>query len=88
MAFNPALPAANSPIASAELRSQLTGLKDLIDARPDTAAVQNLIATDSAGYPGAVNSLSLTISDPPTQAQVQIIVNKINELLLALQRAY
>jgi len=30
--YNPALPADGSPLSSAEMRSQLTGLKALIDA--------------------------------------------------------
>ena len=34
MAFDPSLPATNSEIRSAELRSQFNGLKDLIDAVP------------------------------------------------------
>ena len=34
MAFDPALPAANSPNSSAEMRTQLTALKALIDAVP------------------------------------------------------
>ena len=32
MSFDPALPAANSPLSSAEMRAQLTALKALIDA--------------------------------------------------------
>jgi hypothetical protein len=32
MPFNPTLPANNSPVVSAELRNQFTGLKELIDA--------------------------------------------------------
>jgi hypothetical protein len=33
-----------------------------------------------------VNALALTVSSPPTQAQVQAIANKIDELLTALKR--
>jgi hypothetical protein len=36
MAYDPTLPANNSPIVSAELRNQLAGLKDLIDAQQAT----------------------------------------------------
>ncbi len=35
MAFNPALPQTSAPIASAELRDQLNGLKEFFDDRPD-----------------------------------------------------
>ena len=34
MPFDPAKPAPNSPLVSAEMRSQLNGLKDLIDGVP------------------------------------------------------
>ena len=34
MPYDPTLPASNSPLSSAEMRSQLTGLKALIDAIP------------------------------------------------------
>ena len=34
MAFDPTLPQTNSPIASAELRDQFNGLKDLVDGLP------------------------------------------------------
>ena len=33
----------------------------------------------------AMAPLSLTISNPPTQAEVQAIVSKLNELIYALQ---
>jgi hypothetical protein len=36
MAYDPTLPANNSPIVSAELRNQFAGLKDLIDAQAVT----------------------------------------------------
>jgi hypothetical protein len=42
MAYDPTLPANNSPIVSAELRSQFAGLKALIDAQAaQIAAMQN-----------------------------------------------
>jgi hypothetical protein len=34
----------------------------------------------------AIASLGLTISNPPTQAQVQAVANKVDELLAAMRR--
>jgi hypothetical protein len=87
MPFDPTLPATNSPIASAELRSQFNGLKDLVDAHPSMSDVNNAIVSGAAGNVSTLTNLSLTISNPPTQAQVQAIVTKLNELITALQRA-
>jgi hypothetical protein len=86
MPFDPTLPATNSPIASAELRNQFNGLKTLVDARPTTLQMNNAIVSGAAGNCDGVAALALTVSNPPTQAQVQAIVDKFNELLAALQR--
>ncbi len=86
MAFDPALPQTNSPITSAELRNQFNGLKEQIDDRPDFGQLDDIINTQTAGLPSSVGTLSLTVSNPPTQAEVQSIVTKINELLDALKR--
>ncbi len=70
MPFNPALPQTNSPIASAELRSQFQGLQDNIDNLREHLNV--------------VQPLGLTVSNPPTQAEVQAIADKLDELLNSL----
>jgi hypothetical protein len=31
-------------------------------------------------------ALSLTVSDPPTQTEMQTVVNKLNDLIAALKR--
>jgi hypothetical protein len=85
MPFDPTLPAANSQISSAELRGQLTSLKSLIDALPTSTDVTLAIEADSAALIN-VTTLNQTISNPPTQAQVQAIQNKLNELITALTR--
>ncbi len=82
MAYNPALPANNAPIVSTELRSQFGGLKDIIDTKADVAQVEEF----SAGPCLAVEALSVTASNPPTQAEVQAVIDKFNELLTYLQR--
>ena len=73
--FDPNLPADNSLIVAAELRNQLNALFVLID---------NGLAF-AASRPINVDSLNLTVSNPPTQAQVQTIASKVDELITALQ---
>jgi hypothetical protein len=86
MAFDPTLPATNSPIVSAELRNQFNGLKALVDAQPTLLQVNSAIVNGAAGNCNGVEALAVTVSNPPTQAQVQAIVDKLNELMAALQR--
>ena len=57
--FDPTLPAEGSPLQSAVMRSQLTSLKDLIDAVPTiTGVVLDGVTTGAPGDPASV-SLSL-----------------------------
>ena len=77
MAFDPTLPANASLVSAVELRNQLNGLKDLCDAL--SVAMANKVDVPS------VPTLLQTISNPPTQAQVQAIQNKLNELIIALE---
>ncbi len=70
MPYDPSLPANNAPIVSAELRDQLAGLKELIDTRAPRVDGQSTIA--------------LTISNPPTQAEVQVIYDTLNNLISLL----
>jgi len=158
--FDPNLPAPDSDMVSAEMRSQFNGLKDLIDAlqnitQAEVAAVNTLPPGDPAvasvtllnngslqfsfgipqgmtgetgatgqngtdgqngqngmdGQPGqqgppgevslqqladaiattsgnsnGVDVLSLNVSDPPTQGEMQQIVAKLDELIQALRR--
>ena len=77
MAFDPTLPVNSSLVSAVELRNQLNGLKDLCDDL-------NSQLVNKVDVP-AVTTLSQTISNPPTQAQVQAIQNKLNEVILALE---
>ncbi len=138
MPFNPLLPANGGPIVAAELRSQFTGLKSLIDAVPAvTGATVDSVTIGSGtsvnvslvtgvlhfdfilqpGPPGEVTQaqlsndlsntanqamlntlpqtsansngvavLGLTVSDPPTQGEMQSLANKLDELINALRR--
>ena len=138
MAYDPALPADGALIIAAELRSQFTGLKTLMDAVPvvtgatvdsvtigsgtsvNVSLVNGVLHFDFILQPGppgevtqaqlsndlsntanqamlntlpqtsansnAVALLSGTISNPPTQAEVQENRDKINELVNSLRR--
>jgi len=57
----------------------LPGEVTLLDA-------QNLIAAPSSANSNAVGTLGLGVNDPPTQGDVQLILNKLDELILALRR--
>ena len=131
MPYDPNLPQPGTEIDADQMRAQLNGLKDLIDAIPQgppgdpgpegpegpagaegppgsaggdgaqgppgepgpqgdpgEVTLQQLndaIATTSANSDG-VSTLDLFPSDTPTQAEVQDVVNKINELIEALRR--
>jgi hypothetical protein len=156
MPFDPNLPATNSPNSSAQMRGQLNGLKDLIDAiQTITAAqvdatntlppgnpaavtltvaggtlhftfdipqgangadgingsngsdgsqglqgdpgpqgpmgeisnmdLQNAIAGTSSNSNG-VSTLDFIPSDPPSQMEMQQVIDKVNELINALRR--
>ena len=85
MSFNPNLPANDSPIVAPELRDQFNGLQENIDAKAyDSACVARLNTT--ALNPLSVQPLNLVVSNPVTQAEVQNLANKVDEMLLALKR--
>ncbi len=55
---------------------------------PGEVSLQQLtdaIATTSSNSNG-VSTLEMTVNDPPTQGEVQLIANKIDELITALRR--
>ena len=87
MAYDPTLPANNSQISSSELRNQLKGLHDITNETADglDQEITNQIA-GTAINPLTVTTLTQTISNPPTQAQVQAIQDKLNELITAVLR--
>jgi len=86
MPFDPTLPVNNSLISSSELRNQLNGLKTIFDNNANTASTALINAIDGTAVNPAVNTLGQSISNPPTQAQVQAIQNKLNELINAITR--
>ena len=101
MPFDPSKPANGSPLSSAEMRGQLNALKALIDAlsthvddivngyNTTLIDIENKEATDFADTSknsNGVTTLGLVVSDPPTQAQMQSLADKVDELILALRR--
>lgn len=85
MPYNPALPANGSLIAAAELRAQFTALNTDIQQRATQAELAGQIGSTSANSNG-VATLGMAVSDPPTQAEVQTIADKLDELINALRR--
>jgi hypothetical protein len=92
MAFDPTKPVENSPLDAAEMRNQFNGLNDTLTTVAGQMAtlptVDEMLDTISAQAPRSVDglaTLTLTISNPPTQAQVQAILNAFNSLVLALK---
>jgi hypothetical protein len=86
MAYDPTLPVNNSLVSSSELRNQFTGLKALMDFNANAATNALITAINGTAVNPNVANLVQTISNPPTQAQVQAIQNKINELINAITR--
>ena len=86
MAFDPTLPVEDSELDAAQMRDQLNALKDLIDGLLTSQAMQDLFDAQAAGSCKNVPALNLTVSDPPTQTEVQAIADKIDYLLFNLKR--
>ena len=74
------LPANNSPIISSELRDNFSGLKDYVDdvANDLNMNINDAVLNQTAGGVSTIAELSLTVSNPPTQAQMQQVVDKLN----------
>ena len=84
MPFDNSLPADHAPVVSSELRNQLNGLNDNINAKPSMADVTNAIATTAARNCDAVVPLNIPLHDPLTRAEGQAILDKLNEALATL----
>ena len=65
------LPADNSPLSSGEMRGQFQAISGMFD--------------DIRGKLISLTPLGLTVSNPPTQAQVQALAEKLDELINALR---
>jgi hypothetical protein len=92
MAYDPTLPAHGAPIVSQELRDQFNGLNDNLNTvagqlanLPTVDTVSDAINAGAARNVDSLGTLTLTISNPPTQAQVQALLNAFNNLVLGLK---
>jgi len=86
MAFDPTLPADHAQIVAAELRNQLNALNDALSAYSTTADMEQEIFANSAGNVATLAKLNMTVSNPPTQAQMQAIADKVDEFITLAQR--
>lgn len=89
MPYDPNLPQENTLIDAAQMRAQLQALHDLIQARPTMPEVGTAIGLAIAGTSSnsnAVNQLSLTADSTYQQTQMQAVLDKLDELILALRR--
>ena len=79
MAFDPNKPATNAEITSAELREQFNALNDRL------VAVESALQ-ETARDPVGVGTFTTTLNDPPGAAQVQAILDVLNQLISAVKR--
>ena len=86
MPFDPNQPTENTLTDAAQMRDQLNALKELIDAVPTSAAMWAELDAQAAGACKNVAELNLTVSNPPTQAEVQAIADRLDLLLFNLKR--
>jgi hypothetical protein len=86
MPFDSSKPANGAPILSTELRDQFNALKALIDAQQtQITALQAAVAQRAPRVDGVSDTL-LAINDPPQQAEVVALAEKLVELIDALQQ--
>jgi hypothetical protein len=69
--LDPSLPADHSPLSSGEMRGQFQAISGMFD--------------DLRAKLLSLTPLGLTVSNPPTQADVQAIADKLDEVITALQ---
>jgi biopolymer transport protein ExbD len=89
MPFDPSQPAENSPLSSAVIRDQLTSLNDLISGKPSNAEVSNAISQALQGTSNnsnAVGQMSISADGSYNPTQLQQVMDKLDELILALRR--
>ena len=86
MPYDPTLPVNNSPIVAAELRNQFAGLMNEIQQRAIYQDVYDAITAQAAGPLTSLSPPNFTVSNPPTQAQVQAIADFVNDMYVALTR--
>ena len=84
MPFDPNFPPDRQPLVSAPFRDQFNSLDAKIADCATQVSLNDAILAGSAANCDGVAELSLTVSNPPTQAQMQALLAKLNELIGAL----
>ncbi len=88
MSFDPNLPQEGTDLDAAEMRSQLNGLRELIDAVPGEVTNAQLAAAifGTSNNSNSVATLDTAPNNPPTVDDFEMMRGKLNELILALRR--
>jgi hypothetical protein len=89
MPFDPSLPVNSSKVRASELRDQFNGLNDLISAKPSTAEVVNAVnqgLQGSSNNSNGVGQMSISADGSCNASQLQQVMDKLDELILALRR--
>ena len=85
MPFDPAFPATDVLLVSAEFRAQFHALNDKIDAQQAQLVELASALAESAHNPNQA-TLNLALSDPPTRNEVIQLLDAYNALLIQLTR--
>ena len=80
MPFDPSKPANNSPLVAAEMRSQLTGLSQMINDVVGTAIA------GTSNNSNSVSTLGQAADGSYNPSQMQDVITKLDELITALRR--
>ena len=85
MPFDPAFPATDALLVSAEFRAQFHALNDKIDAQQARLAALEAALGDTAHNPNQ-RPLNLALSDPPSRNEVIQLLDAYNALLNQITR--
>ncbi len=86
MSYDPDFPPDNQPLNAAPFRDQFNGLADLVNARVTQHDLDETIGSQTAGNVDAVPDLVLTLSDPPTKAEMEALLANYQLLVLRMKR--
>jgi hypothetical protein len=86
MPYDPTLPVNNSPIVAAELRNQFAGLMNEIQQRAIYQDVYDAITAQASGPLTGLAPPVFTVSNPPTQAEVQALADFVTAMYVAASR--
>jgi len=86
MPFDTNWPPDHAELDAGPFRDQFNALNDDISTRVTAADMEAEMFANTAGSLATVAKLNLTVSNPPTQAQMQAIADKIDEIITQAQR--